>query len=356
LERIVPTHPSHPQDAELIYQLAMLLENEGRIGESVRYYERLLVFDINYRDVPERLKRLKESFTRSFSTPSPVETTPSHPQGGETQRLSERYEILEELGRGGMGIVFKARDQLLDRLVALKVVRLEDVTEGSRDRLLTEARVAAKLNHPNIVQIYDCAFARGFLTLAMEYVEGQSLREILAQKGPFPLPAALLILGQVARALEYAHGIGIVHRDIKPANILWTPQKSAKLTDFGIARMIQDLKTTRTLVVGTPLYMAPEQITGRGVDHRADIYSLGVTFYELLTGAPPFPHGDVGYHHIHTPPPDPRTMRPDLPEPLLSVIFKLLAKSPDERYSSATELIHSLKPIVTSLSQKEPKS
>lgn len=348
LERIIPTHPTQSEDAELLYQLAMLLENEGRLSEAMRHYERLLVYDLNYRDVPERLRRLKTSFTRAFVSQEIPQSEPHPRSGGETQRISERYEILEELGRGGMGIVFKARDLLLDRLVALKMIRLEDVTENSRDRLLNEARVAAKLNHPNIVQIYDCAFARGFLTLAMEYVEGESLRDLLALKGPLPIPAVLVIVGQVSKALEYAHDAAVVHRDVKPANILWTPKKIAKLTDFGIARMVQDLKTTRTLVVGTPLYMAPEQITGRGVDHRADLYSLGVTFYELLTGTPPFPHGDVGYHHIHTPPPDPRSMRPELDERMVRILMKLLEKEPGQRYQSARELLQDLRSLATS--------
>jgi len=347
LERLVPSVPTNPDDAELLYRYAMVLEGEGKGESAMKVYERIVAYDLMFRDVRERLERRKKEVLEGGSSTVPLPVSGTTRKGGESSPWGGRYEVVEEIGKGGMGVVYKARDSLLERWVALKVVRMEEVTQGSRDRLLKEARVSASLNHPHIVQVYDCAFVDDFLLIAMEYVEGKTLKEVIGLSGPLPIPMAILLIGQVAKALAYAHEQGIVHRDVKPANILWTGKKVAKLTDFGIARFQEELRTTRTLVVGTPLYMAPEQIMGKPVDHRADLYSLGVTFYEALTGTPPFPHGDVGYHHIHTPPPPPQTHRPDLPPSLPTVVLKLLEKDPERRYPSARAFLTDLKKVLT---------
>lgn len=365
LEPLVVARPLNDTDAEIMYLHGTVLEDEGRYAEAAKTYERLLAYDVAYRDARQRAERCRAlpdqqaiSGTSSgpgggatpvafqqqrttnltpptnsglppgFDSPAPVAPTPS---GGETQKILDRYQPLGELGRGGMGVVVKAHDKMLDRLVAIKLVKTPGVASGQLDKILNEARATAKLNHPNIVQIYDCALAQGNFMMAMEYVEGQTVKDLIEKEGKLPITAIVLIFGQIAKALQFAHDHGIVHRDIKPANVLWTDDKRVKITDFGLARAAQELANTQTVVVGSPYYMAPEQLMGNLMDHRVDIYALGVSMYEAATGELPFPKGDVGYHHVHTPPPDPRRLRPDLPAALAKLILDMMAKEPGAR-------------------------
>jgi eukaryotic-like serine/threonine-protein kinase len=257
------------------------------------------------------------------------------------------YQVLEELGRGGMAIVYKAFQPSLGRYVALKV--LPEYFQHDPEfiaRFQREARAAAQLNHPNIVTIYDVGEQAGVHYIAMEYLDGGSLRDRLA-RGPLSVDQAQQIVEQVGSALDYAHTRGLIHRDVKPANILFTADNRPKITDFGIARASDGTRLTRTgVLMGTPEYMSPEQAQGGLVDCRSDLYALGVMLYEMLTGRVPFqadtPHATL-YAIIYQPPPPPRQIRPDLPLVAETVLLKGLAKHPDDRYQSGVELAIALR-------------
>jgi serine/threonine protein kinase len=255
----------------------------------------------------------------------------------------KRYEIVRELGRGGMGVVYLARDSVLEREVAYKVL-----PEGLRSNpnalknFLREAKAAAQLNHANIVTVYDAGESEHGFYMAMELVEGTTLKEILRQRGAVSANAVVYIMRQMAAALSYAHGKKVVHRDIKTANTMWTSERQVKIMDFGLAKLMEEVRNATTMISGTPFYMSPEQTLGRDVDHRTDIYSLGVTIFELATGELPFQKGNVPYHHVHTAPPDPRSIKADIPTGLSSVILRCLQKAPGERFQSAKELLEEL--------------
>jgi serine/threonine-protein kinase len=255
----------------------------------------------------------------------------------------QRYEILGELGRGGMGIVFKARDRRLGRVVALK--RLPD---NLRDHptavalFLREAQSAAALNHPNIVTIYDADQTGGNYYLTMEFLEGMPLDAILKKRGKLSPRDAIRMGIQIATGLQFAHERGIVHRDIKTANLFFTRDRVVKIMDFGLAKMVEEVRKAATVIGGTPYYMAPEQALGERVDHRADLYAFGVTLFELIAGRVPFKDGDVTYHHRHTAPPDLRELAPGIPPELAALVAKLMAKRPEQRPATTAEVTAAL--------------
>ena len=203
-----------------------------------------------------------------------------------------RYEVVGELGQGAMGVVYKAKDPLIDRVVAIKTINLglaQEEKEEYEGRFYQEAKAAGRLSHPNIVTIYDVGKSGDIAYIAMEFLEGRELRDILNDGERIPLAQVLSIVAQVAQGLAYAHERGIVHRDVKPSNVMVAHDGNAKITDFGIARMASSAVRTQTgMVLGSPKYMSPEQVMGRQTDQRSDIFSLGVMLYELLTGQAPF--------------------------------------------------------------------
>jgi serine/threonine protein kinase len=259
-----------------------------------------------------------------------------------------RYEIQGILGKGAMGVVYKARDPLIGRVLAIKTFRTaylgddEDAREF-RARFLREAQSAGILNHPNIVTIHDVveASAEGVTFIAMEYVEGTNLKEILRQGEALELPRISNIVSEVADALDYAHDKGVIHRDIKPANILLTKQGRVKLTDFGIARLEASDLTQDGQLLGTPNYMAPERILGREVDRRTDVFSLGVVLYEMLTGRKPF-QGDnltmVTHRIVYEPFTPPAELDLDVPREVIRVLQRSMAKEPFDRFATAGEM------------------
>ncbi|HSH07030.1 MAG TPA: serine/threonine-protein kinase [Burkholderiales bacterium] len=261
-----------------------------------------------------------------------------------------RYEIVAELGRGAMGIVYKATDPELGRTVAIKTVNMAlggDDVENYQKRFTQEARAAGGLNHPTIVTIYDIGRTQDIAYMAMEFIEGTELRTIL-QEGPrLTVAQAVAIAAQVADGMAYAHARGIVHRDIKPANIMVLDDGSVKITDFGIARMRASQELTQTgTMLGSPKYMSPEQALGRRATHQSDIFSLGVVLYEMLAGASPFTGDSVGalmYQIAHVVPPAPSVLNRDVPELLDYVVSKALAKSLDARYANAEDLARDLR-------------
>lgn len=252
-----------------------------------------------------------------------------------------RYEVLEELGHGAMGRVYKATDPKIGRTVAIKTLSAVGVgpeMEQYRARFLLEAKSAGRLNHPNIVAVHDVADdSYGRPCLVLEFVDGTTL-DRLTSDAPLSLKQTLDYISQIARALEYAHGHGIVHRDVKPANIMVTAQGQAKLSDFGIAKIEGTTLTIAGQVLGTPAFMSPEQCLGTPVDHRSDIFSLGTVLYTLLAGTKPFP-GDtftsVAYKVVHTEPMPLRDIDPKLPIELDDILFRSLGKAPAARYASA---------------------
>lgn len=264
-----------------------------------------------------------------------------------------RYELVDLIGRGGMGEVWRARDQALDRQVALKCLKPlgsrheESFLAVLRERFRREARVAAGLQHRGITVVHDFGESDGVLYLVMELLEGRNLSELLRDRRPAPLPPAAVadIADQVASALAYTHEQGIVHRDLKPANVMRLTDGTVKICDFGIARLGHDIGLSTKLTgagmaMGTPHYMSPEQIAGTGVDHRSDLYSFGCVLYEIATGAPPFDLGDpwaILVGHRDTPPEPPRARRPELPAALEEFILALLAKDPADRPGNAAE-------------------
>ncbi|HSD51124.1 MAG TPA: serine/threonine-protein kinase, partial [Candidatus Methylomirabilis sp.] len=265
-----------------------------------------------------------------------------------------RYELLEELGRGAMGVVYKARDPQIDRLVALKVLATApglDPGEAQqhRDRFQREARAAGRLAHPNIVTIHDVGEDQGRTFLVMELVEGQALDRILRTRRPLPLAEVLTIGEQVASALDYAHRHGIIHRDVKPANILLSREGSVKVTDFGIARITGADTTQAGQTFGTPSYMSPEQVQGLTLDGRSDIFSLGTVLHEVLSGERAFQGETLStiiYRILHEEPIPLRRLNPAFPEALETCLRKALAKDPDARYAKATDLARDLRTAI----------
>lgn len=264
-----------------------------------------------------------------------------------------RYELLEQIGRGGMGQVWRARDESLDRQVAVKCLKPlgshheESSLKGLRERFRREARVAAGLQHRGITVVHDFGEYDGVLYLVMELLEGRNLSEVLSDReaAPLPEPEVADIAAQIAAALSYTHGQGIIHRDLKPANLMLLADGTVKICDFGIARLAHDIGlsaklTTAGMAMGTPHYMSPEQISGGPVDFRSDLYSLGCVLYELATGAPPFDLGDpwaILVGHRDTPPEPLRSRRPELSAELEELILGLLVKEPDGRPDDVAE-------------------
>lgn len=251
--------------------------------------------------------------------------------------INNRYQLETELGRGGMGVVYRARDTLLERPVAVKVLWSSGLGSQGRARLLREAQAAARLNHPNIINIYDAGDADGLSYIVMELLDGESLYE----RRPQSMEETLDILRQVCDALEHAHHHGIIHRDLKPENVIVTSKGVAKLTDFGLSRSISGRISQEGIIVGTVYYLAPEQALRQDVDARADLYALGVMMYELFTGRLPFtadePLGVIS-QHLNAPVVPPSTLRPDLPPGLDNLILRLLNKRPEDRPAAASEV------------------
>jgi serine/threonine-protein kinase len=261
-----------------------------------------------------------------------------------------RYELVSEIGQGAMGVVYRAHDPVLDRVVAIKTINLtlpKDELPEYEARFYQEARAAGGLNHPNIVTIYDIGQSERVAYMAMEYLEGEELRAALASGQPLPLVQALDVVIQVAEGLAYAHERHVVHRDIKPANIMIVRDGLVKITDFGIARMrTTEVKTMTGMIMGSPKYMSPEQVAGKRADHRCDLFSLGVVLYEALTGEAPF-QGEslhnIMYQILNSTPPAPSERNPDLPQIVDLVVAKALAKDPEQRYQNAKEMIDDLR-------------
>lgn len=323
---------------DILYDLGLKYEAKNDLVGAKNVYEMLFAADINYKNVKSKFEML----AGTTSDPKALQTTAIIM--GLSEEAKQRYQFLDEIGRGAMGLVYKAKDNELDEIVALKILP-DDLSNNPEaiKRFKQEARSARKLSHPNIVRIHDIGEEMGRKYISMEFVDGADLKVILKKKRKLD-PATVIVYGkQMCQALGYAHKLGIIHRDVKPANIMINKDNQVKVTDFGIAKVIESADATIAgAIIGTPLYMSPEQVQGKPVDNRADIYSLGVLLYELISGRPPFTSGDLAYQHINVEPPP----LEDIPESLYSVIRKCLEKQRNKRWHSADEMAEALDKIV----------
>jgi eukaryotic-like serine/threonine-protein kinase len=262
----------------------------------------------------------------------------------ESRLLNNRYQLLEQLGKGGMAIVYRARDTMLERSVAVKVLRESySRDEAFLSRFRQEAKAAANLSHPNIVTVHDFGLDNGQLFIVMEYIPGTDLKTLILQRGRFTPEEAVPLLIQACAGLGYAHRAGLVHCDVKPQNMLVTPDMRLKVTDFGIARALSTIhpKEQSDVIWGSPQYFSPEQASGAAPSPASDVYSLGVIMYEMLTGSLPF-HGntpaELAHLHIEAEPVPISEMLPDIPPVLEQIQAKVLSKEPSQRYRTADQL------------------
>lgn len=322
--------------AQFWYEIGMTFERVGRPDKARDYYMRTVEIDVNFRDVAQRLRQLPVLTPPVAQTPmqSPAPFASPLAQTDPMAVVRERYDRIEKIGEGGMGSVFRALDRVLRRNVALKFIKKDFQYDSEAvARFIREAQAASHLRHAGIVAIYDI-HVKEPVYIAMEFVEGGSLRDEI-KKGPWPMKQVQALAVQICDALGYAHTQGIVHRDIKPDNILMVKGGGIKIADFGLARIEEGGGMTKTgQVMGTPRYMAPEQILGKAVDGRSDQYAVGIVLYELLTGSVPFHEGDIAYRQLHETPPSPGVLNPSVPAPLGAIVMRALEKRPEDRYQS----------------------
>jgi len=274
-----------------------------------------------------------------------------------TPSMLGRYRVLKELGRGAMGLVYLGKDPTIQRFVAIKTMRLDHIDQDDKlqeikARFFREAESTGRLSHPNIVTIYDAGEEDDLGYIAMELIEGTPLSQSARKPNLMPVNEVLLTIATVADALDYAHQQGVVHRDIKPANIMLTKDRVVKVMDFGIAKMASSSKTQTNIVMGTPTYMSPEQIAGKKVDGRSDIFSLGIVLFELLTGQLPFTADNLSavlFSITHHPHPPIQTVRPDLPPMVQEIVDRALQKELPHRYRRADEFASELRACLQSL-------
>jgi serine/threonine-protein kinase len=258
--------------------------------------------------------------------------------------LNNRYQLQQTLGTGGMAVVYKAKDLMLERLVAVKVLRPSFSRDDAfRERFRLEARAAANLSHPNIVTVHDFGLDTTQLFIVMEYIPGTDLKSLLKRSGIFSIEEAISLVAQACAGIGYAHRAGLVHCDVKPHNMLVTPDQRLKVTDFGISRALASIHPDEQneIVWGSPLYFSPEQAAGLAPSPASDVYSLGIVLYELLTGQLPFNANDAGElarMHREVPPTPPRQINPDIPYALEQIVLKVLSKEPAARYRTADQL------------------
>jgi len=316
-----------------LYTQAMLLEKHSDFRAAQSVWQRIVDLDYSYRDAAARLQA---AVARRAAQEGPAAQGAA--ESAAVTDPSSRYVLEQELGRGGMGVVYRARDSRLGRTVAIKVLNQRQHTPEALRRFEREARAAAALSHPGIVHIYD--FDRGFGScfISMEYVPGPTLTQLVREEPAFVRANLAPLMRQISAAVGYAHSRHVIHRDLKPANMVLLDRRQVKILDFGIARRLDELELSASGATGTPYYMAPEQILGEEPDARTDLYSLGVTFFQMATATLPFTTGNVLRAHLETPPPDPRALAPDLDPAIAAVILRCMAKDPEQRPRDGTAL------------------
>ena len=334
LQALAVQGPPEKDDLELLLTLATALERLGDGASAVEALEKIAGVDPDYADVEARLERLRERASGPVTMPAALEST--------------RYELRDEIGRGGMGIVKLAWDRELERPVAIKFLPHELAANPEALKMFRgEARAAAAMNHPNIVHIYDVAVIEGQPCIVMEYVQGRTVREVMrvrgsSEKQPLPPQRVGEIGREICNALAYAHRQNVIHRDVKPSNMLLAADGTVKLMDFGISKVMETGDEAKSEAKGTPQYMPPEQILGREIDGRTDLYALGISMFEIATAQRPFSGEGVVDQQLHAVLPDPRRIRPEIPESLVRILQRACEKNPDQRYASAHEMAQAL--------------
>ena len=333
---------------ENLYSLALDFERRRQFNKAESVFRYMATYDAKFRDIGERLdraKKLSETIILGGSAGARTNSGTMILAGGATEKpMLGRYQIEKELGKGAMGVVYAGKDPKIGRVVAIKTMELSAEFEGdelqeAKDRFFREAETAGRLAHPNIVTIYDAGEEHDLAYIAMEFLKGKDLVAYTKKPNLMPAPKVLAIVERVAEALDYAHGMGVVHRDIKPANIMYEPTTdTVKVTDFGIARITDSSRTKTGMVLGTPSYMSPEQLAGKKIDGRSDLFSLGVTLYQMLAGRLPFEGESMTQlmfaiaNTAHPPLGDPA-----LPQWVERLVDRALAKDADQRFQSGAE-------------------
>jgi serine/threonine-protein kinase len=345
---------------ENLYNLALDFERKRQFNKAEAVYAHMATYNKDFRDLQSRINRAK-----NLSEAVMLGGGAQHPggtvilEGGEVEKpMLGRYQVEKELGKGAMGVVYMGRDPKIGRVVAIKTMALSAEFDGeelkdARERFFREAETAGRLQHQNIVTIFDAGEEHDLAYIAMEFLKGKDLADYCKDSHLLPVPKVLSIVARVAEALAYAHRQSVVHRDIKPANIMYEAESdTVKVTDFGIARITDSSKTKTGLVLGTPSFMSPEQIAGKRVDGRSDLYSLGVMLFQMLAGVLPF-RGDsmaeLMYKIANEEAPDIRLVRKDLPPRLAEVVALALAKKPELRYQDGDELARDLRAVMAML-------
>ncbi len=352
-----------------LYNLALDFERKRQFNKAEMVYQHMAAFDAGYKDLKTKLSRAK-----NLAETVILGGSGSHPggtmllDGGAVEKpMLGRYQVEKELGKGAMGVVYLGKDPKIGRVVAIKTMALSQEFEGNelvdaRERFFREAETAGRLQHQNIVTIFDAGEEHDLAYIAMEFLKGRDLTGFCTREHLLPVPLVLSIVARVAQALSYAHKNNVVHRDIKPANIMYDEATdTVKVTDFGIARITDSSKTKTGMVLGTPSFMSPEQLAGKKVDGRSDLYSLGVMLFQLLTGELPMrgeSMAELMFKITNEPAPDILGVRPDLPAPLSQIMEQMLSKRPDARYQDgvqvAEQLLALLQPAATTVSAGEP--
>ena len=337
----------------LLYDVGAQQERKRQYEAAVATYQTILTQQRGFKDVAERVQQLTalHGGGNALSNGSSEATTLVVSNGNLNKPVIGRYEIDRELGRGAMGIVYLGHDPKISRRVAIKTLnyaRFEDEQlAGFKERFFREAEAAGRLNHPNIVMVYDAGEEHDLAFIAMDYVEGKTLQAFTKTESLLPIETVYRLVAEIAEALAYAHQQNIVHRDIKPGNLIYNPDREqVKVTDFGIARITDDSKTKTGDILGSPLYMAPEQLKGHQVSAAVDIYSLGVTFYQLLTGALPYTGDSLAnltYAIIHDKYKNVRDVRPELPTSASRIVNRALQKEPRKRFGDALKMANALR-------------
>lgn len=346
---------------ELLYNLALDFERKRQFNKAEAVFRRMAEFNRKFRDLEARLAQSKALAETVMFTPSGGrgnDSTLVLDRPGVAKPMLGRYEVEKELGKGAMGVVYLGRDPKIGRLVAIKTLALAqefdaDVLQEVKQRFFSEAESAGRLSHPNIVTMYDAGEEHDLAYIAMEYLKGKDLVGCIKPGALLPLPVVMGIVARVAEALDYAHRLNVVHRDIKPGNIMYDPgTDTVKVADFGIARITDSSRTRTGMVMGTPSYMSPEQLAGQKVGGASDLFSLGVTLYQLVSGRLPFDGDSMAqlmYRIANEAPVDILTVRSDLPPCLVAILGKTLAKTPEGRYASGAELAQALRDCAASL-------
>lgn len=351
--------PKDDSVMEALYNLSLDYERKRQFNKAHSVYQYIAEYNPKFKDVAQRMNRAKVMedtvMLGGARGGTAAGTLLLDGAGGIQKPMLGRYEVEKELGKGAMGVVYLGKDPKINRVVAIKTLALAqefeaDELEQVKERFFREAETAGRLTHPNIVTIYDAGEEHDLAYIAMEFLKGKDLTPYTKKDNLLPVPRVMDIIARCAEALDYAHSHNVVHRDIKPANVMYEPEShSAKITDFGIARITDSSKTKTGMVLGTPSYMSPEQLSGKKVDGRSDLFSLGVMLYQLLTGQLPFKGESMAtlmYKIANEPHPDVFTMRPGLAKAvpcLQAIINKALVKDINKRYQRGSEMAADLR-------------